>query len=165
MTTRYNGVYERHHASKKYLFVVIMVILTLLFNGCSCCTRTIDYSQKPYNAPVPYPILHYFVTEMCTTVHISVKNGHCGIFVWCIVGFELLYLCPNVGEVIRKNMNGYTGAKAHKICQIIICVYDSNHMVKHVGTVKIQRVHAIQNWENGFKGTSHTHLTFTKTHK
>ena len=45
-----------------------------------------------HNAPVPCPIMHHFVTEMCTYVHISVtkwciKMEHCGIFFWCIVGF------------------------------------------------------------------------------
>ena len=30
--------------------------------------------------PVPYPIMHHFITEMCTSVHISVTK-------WCIVGY------------------------------------------------------------------------------
>ena len=40
----------------------------------------IDQSHKSHNAPVPYPKMHHFVTEMCTHVHISVTK-------WCIVGY------------------------------------------------------------------------------
>ena len=36
--------------------------------------------HKSHNAPVPYPTMHHFVTEMCTRVHISVT-------IWCIVGY------------------------------------------------------------------------------
>ena len=41
---------------------------------------SIDQSHKSHNAPVPYPTMHHFVTEMCTRVHISVTK-------WCIVGY------------------------------------------------------------------------------
>ena len=49
--------------------------------------------------------MHYFVTEMCTCVHTSVKNGALGIFVQCIVGFirwvyyvmRQLVLVPEIG--------------------------------------------------------------------
>ena len=49
------------------------------------CRRCIDRSQpnllhKSHNAPVPYPTVHHFVTEMCRYVHISVKKI-------CIVGY------------------------------------------------------------------------------
>ena len=37
-------------------------------------------SHKSHTAPVPYPTMHHFVTEMCTCVHISVTK-------WCIVGY------------------------------------------------------------------------------
>ena len=33
-----------------------------------------------HHAPVAYPAMHHFVTEMCTCVHISVTK-------WCIVGY------------------------------------------------------------------------------
>ena len=36
--------------------------------------------HKSHNATVPYPTMHHFVTEMCTSVHISVTK-------WCIVGY------------------------------------------------------------------------------
>ena len=39
------------------------------------CTSPISH-----NAPVPYPTMSHFVTEMCTCVHISVSK-------WCIVGY------------------------------------------------------------------------------
>ena len=35
---------------------------------------------KSHNAPLPYPTMHHFVTEMGTCVHISVTK-------WCIVGY------------------------------------------------------------------------------
>ena len=40
----------------------------------------IDLLHNSHNAPVPYPTMHYFVTEMCTGGHISVTK-------WCIVGY------------------------------------------------------------------------------
>ena len=39
-----------------------------------------DLLHKSHNVPVSYPIMHHFVTEMCTSVHISVTK-------WCIVGY------------------------------------------------------------------------------
>ena len=45
----------------------------------------IDLSHKYHNAPVPYPIMHHFVTEMWAYLHISYTNEcivrylHCGI--------------------------------------------------------------------------------------
>ena len=41
---------------------------------------TIYLSHKSDNAPVPYPTMHYFVTEMYAHVHISVTK-------WCIAGY------------------------------------------------------------------------------
>ena len=43
-------------------------------------SSTIDPFHKSHNASVPYPIMHHFVTEMCTWVHISVTK-------WCFVGY------------------------------------------------------------------------------
>ena len=45
----------------------------------------IDQSHKSHNAPVPYPTMHHFVTEMCTCLHISVTK-------WCNVGYWVIYL-------------------------------------------------------------------------
>ena len=42
--------------------------------------KAIDSTHKSQNAAVPYPTMQYFVTEMCTCVHISVTNC-------CIVGY------------------------------------------------------------------------------
>ena len=36
----------------------------------------IDLLHKSHSAPGPYPTMHYFVTEMCTCVHISATNGY-----------------------------------------------------------------------------------------
>ena len=38
----------------------------------------INLLHKPHNAPIPYPTMHHFTTEMCTCVYISVIK-------WCIV--------------------------------------------------------------------------------
>ena len=43
-------------------------------------TISIDLLCKSHKAPVPYPTMHHFVTEMCTCVRISVTK-------WCIVGY------------------------------------------------------------------------------
>ena len=40
----------------------------------------IEPSHKSHNASDKYPTMHPFVTEMCTSVHISVKK-------WCFVGY------------------------------------------------------------------------------
>ena len=53
------------------------------FSITTICTNTcmpIDPSHKSHNAPVLYPTIYHFVTEMCTCVHISVTK-------WCIVGY------------------------------------------------------------------------------
>ena len=42
---------------------------------------TIDLLHKSYNAPVTYPTVHYFVTEMCTCVHISVTKWYIVLYV------------------------------------------------------------------------------------
>ena len=47
--------------------------------GANHTPSPIDLSYKSHNAPVLYPTMHHFVTEMCTCVHISVTK-------WCIVG-------------------------------------------------------------------------------
>ena len=40
--------------------------------------NAIDLLHKSHNAPVSHPMMHHFVREMCTYVHISVTK-------WCIV--------------------------------------------------------------------------------
>ena len=50
---------------------------------------SIDPSHKSHNASDKYPTMHYFATELCTHVHISVTK-------WCIMGygtFALWDLC------------------------------------------------------------------------
>ena len=41
---------------------------------------TTDLLHKSHNAPVPFPTMHHFATEMCTCVHISATK-------WCTVGY------------------------------------------------------------------------------
>ena len=55
--------------------------------------RGIDLLHKSYNAPVSYPTLRHFVTEMCMCAHFCYKMVHCGIIVWCIMGFVIWDNC------------------------------------------------------------------------
>ena len=74
----------------------VLVNFIHVLQGYLTATGTIDMLHKSYIAPICYPPMHHFVTEMCTHVHISVKNGalwdicpmHYGI---CEMG--LLYDC------------------------------------------------------------------------
>ena len=54
-------------------------------SGPRCCvlpwTIAVDLLRESHNAPVPYPTMHHFATEMCTRVHTSVAK-------WCIVGYR-----------------------------------------------------------------------------
>ena len=43
-------------------------------------SESIDLLHTPRNAPVPYPTMHQFLTEMCKIVN-------CGFFLWRTVGF------------------------------------------------------------------------------
>ena len=47
----------------------------------------IDQLHKSHDTPVPYPIMHHFVTEICMCAHFCYKMVHCGIWDWCIVGY------------------------------------------------------------------------------
>ena len=62
------------HIQFFHFATVIYVYLPISFRFASQ-----DMLPKSHNAPVPYPTMHHFVTEMCTYVHISVTK-------WCIVG-------------------------------------------------------------------------------
>ena len=63
---------------------------------------TINLFQKSHNAPVLYPTMPHFVTEMCTCVHISVTK-------WCIVGYlpdALWDLCD--GAILQTEAADHT---------------------------------------------------------
>ena len=74
----------------------IRYAMTIMWYDCWAVTVCFSYwlfashthlLHKSHKAPIPYPTMQYFVTEMCTCVHISVKNGalwdicllYCGI--------------------------------------------------------------------------------------
>ena len=59
--------------------MAIYLICRYLWHGWA-----IDTSYKSHNASEIYPIMQYFVTEMCTFL---LQIGACGIWDWCIVGF------------------------------------------------------------------------------
>ena len=73
---------RRHRAH--YDVIVMELTLKLIRWGIITSHRkygdVIDLLHNSHNAPVPYPTMHFFVTEMCTGVHISVTK-------WCIVGY------------------------------------------------------------------------------
>ena len=39
---------------------------------------SMDLLHKSHNAPLPYPTMHHFATEMCTCAHFCHKMVHCG---------------------------------------------------------------------------------------
>ena len=63
-------------------------IIVDLENVCGQNRRMVGIgpSHISYNALDKYPMMHHFVTEMCTHVHISVTE-------WCIVGHVTGALC------------------------------------------------------------------------
>ena len=75
-----------------FMWSVIGGFVTHMLQGCFTRSRGNDCSRlviilpshKSHNASDIYPTMHYFVTEMCTYVHISVTK-------WCIVGYGLVH--------------------------------------------------------------------------
>ena len=66
-----------------YVTPRILFILSLVnyYSGTRSCSQlSLHLLHKSHNAPVPYPTIQHFVTEMCTHVHISVTK-------WCIMGY------------------------------------------------------------------------------
>ena len=57
-----------------------MLIQYQAITWTSTVLSPLDPSHKSNHASDKYPTLHHFVTEMCTSVHISVTK-------WCIVGY------------------------------------------------------------------------------
>ena len=48
--------------------------MVLLFNPKQILSESIDLIHKPHNAPVPYPTMHHFITEMCTIYPEAIIN-------------------------------------------------------------------------------------------
>ena len=80
-----------HRIGRKSSFGILLIMLKAqsFFLVVLCFTKVLIYKllHESHNAPPPYPTMHYFVTEMCTCVYISVTNSalwdiflmHCGI--------------------------------------------------------------------------------------
>ena len=64
--------------SKKRLYVFLLQF-SVTSNMC-IRSMSINLWDKSHNAPVPYPTMHLFVTEMYTCVNICLTR-------WCIVGY------------------------------------------------------------------------------
>ena len=76
LALRFNEIHQR-----------CIVMLKGFFQALSCYCRwlgkthlALDPSHKSHNALDRYPMMHHFVTEMCTHVHVSVTK-------WCIGGY------------------------------------------------------------------------------
>ena len=91
-------------------FLILPTEVTLKNMGDIICnvpnhkkTQQSDLIHKSHNAPVPYPTVHHFVTEMCTFL---LQNGtlwdiclmHCGI---CEMGL-LQTMCNTWGSAVRQ---------------------------------------------------------------
>ena len=50
-------------------------------------------AARPHSAPVPYPTVRRFVTEMCTCAHLCCRMVFSGMLLWCTVGFVSWVCC------------------------------------------------------------------------
>ena len=68
--------------------------------------------HKSHNAPVPYPTMHHFVTEMCPCAHISVTK-------WCIPRFgSMHYGIRGMGLLcFREVVNSHVMCLSWRICR------------------------------------------------
>ena len=97
--------------NSKYLLLVETLNINHLSGAIAerLIKHIIDPLHRFYNAPVPYPTIHHFVTEMCAWLHIPLQNGalwdicllHCGI---CEMG-RLVYL--NISEQSNIDFLGF----------------------------------------------------------
>ena len=84
--------------------IIWIIIDFSLVRFCGIYLRTINLLHKSHNVPFPYPTMYHFVTEMYTCAHFCYKMVHCGIFVWCIVGFvRLVYFTAIAQATILYN--------------------------------------------------------------
>ena len=94
------------------------------------CAST-DPAHKPHNAPGKYPTMHHFVTEMCTSVHISVTKR-------CNVGYGTGALCD---IRIRSILDAFIiNAPQHGSQRTSLCSIHANgsfrrHQVKRLADV------------------------------
>ena len=70
---------------------------------CSICCRHRAFVQTR-NAPIPYPTVHHFLTEMCTGVHISVTKC-CIVWYFSDALWDLWHGFIILGHIIFK-VNG-----------------------------------------------------------
>ena len=76
----------RRHRAHFYVIVMTSKDWKMQFFVSASSVTSFDLLHKSHNAPVPYPIMYNFVTEMCTCAHFCYKMVHCGISVWCTAG-------------------------------------------------------------------------------
>ena len=83
--------------------------------------------HKSHNAPVPYPTMHHFGTEMCT--HFCYRIVHCGTPAWCIVGFVRWVYCKTRRETFEF------GVLVCRILEVWRYTYGSHFVVFYRGLV------------------------------
>ena len=104
MQCHYNGVNFLQNIHNKH---------TLAYLGGWCVGYLlIELLHKSHNAPVPYPTMHHFVTEMCTLL---LQNGALWD-IWCMVGFVsrvyfdpwyMLFCCIVAFNIVLNNIRPY----------------------------------------------------------
>ena len=111
------------------------------FTNHSHMCNGIDLLHNSHNAPVPYPTMHYFVTEMCTCVHISVKK--CALWDICLIHCRIVsdievfvfktqrfQLAVPLRYIVMLNANTYI---------FVYTIYTSDKELKHILPVFICR--------------------------
>ena len=119
------------HVSKRGHWAITDCFTVLAWWLYDCQWPAIDLSHTFYNALVPYPTRHHCVTELCTSVHISVTKWCIGgIFVWCIVGImRWIYwlVCTLVWLARLGVIIGYL--KLHWILGKIHCMWQWEYFI------------------------------------
>ena len=114
-----------------------------------------DPSHKPHNASDQYPIMHCFVTEMCTHVHISVTK-------WCIVGqdncivgfLRMVYFVSTTTELsgpvcLSFHQDGKTDRQDHPAVLWYIHYHFSLHLCSNVVWMSTWKVLMWLMWHYG----------------
>ena len=104
--------------------------------GCVLSTVADPY-HKSHNAPVLYPTMHFFVTEMCTCVLISVTT-------WCIVGC----LCDALWDLWDGYNDALVFPSPHKqpVIRSFDIFYIAKPIDKQVLNLKHYEAHVMYLW-------------------
>ena len=93
INNREAGDLRRHRAH--YDLTVMGLRVFQFLHKIMLDTVIIDLLHKGHNAPVPYPAMHHFETEICTYVHITCTKRCAVGYVWCIEAFVKWVHCAH----------------------------------------------------------------------